>query len=74
MEKVIRESGWRGKKSDLYWTKKLKYGVHYKCSFCGKETEGISYNQHSKKMHYSNCPYRLKIIEENTSDSPPKTS
>ena len=48
-----KPSGWKGKKRDdsTYYTKSTKYGVKYKCKWCGKESLGIGAYNHWRWCH-----------------------
>lgn len=35
---IHKPSGWKGLKTDAYWTKDSKYGVRYMCSTCGRQS------------------------------------
>lgn len=52
-ERQRKPSGWKGPRGALYWTKSTKYGMEYKCPYCGKVSRGIS---DRKRMHWNGCP------------------
>jgi hypothetical protein len=60
---MTKPNGWKGKKTDIWWTKDSAYGVRYKCPECGKESLGIVWGQAEKTMHWRECSRRIKIEE-----------
>jgi hypothetical protein len=44
---------WSSNRGSMYWTKKTRYGVRYKCKSCEKETLGQDHGY----MLVSTCPF-----------------
>jgi hypothetical protein len=63
---VTKGSGFRGTKTDKWWTKDSKYGVKYQCSSCGKITLG---QDNDAYMHWPTCD-RRKTAETGTMHAP----
>jgi len=55
---ATKTSGFRGSKTDKWWTKNSKYGVKYQCSSCGKITLGMYGTGNDAIMHLSTCSRR----------------
>jgi hypothetical protein len=60
--------GWKGKKTDQWWTNDSAFGVRYMCSDCGRKTLGIVWGEASRQMHYKDCPRINKIKEESNAE------
>lgn len=62
-----KPSGWRGKKTDSYWTKHTAYGVRYMCAECGRNTLGIPMDHWPKcsrdRESVANSSTGAKIID-----------
>lgn len=56
MERKPKPSGWKGKRTDHWWTKDTVYGVKYKCPYCGKESLGMVWGKAQETMHRGSCP------------------
>jgi hypothetical protein len=57
--KRIKPSGWKGKRTDRFWTKDSVYGVRYMCSDCGRDALGSigGLSMHAMNHHHwSTCP------------------
>lgn len=57
---VAKPNGWKGTKTDSWWTKESKYGMKYMCPKCGKKTLGIVWGDASRVMHFKECQYYPK--------------
>lgn len=55
MDRRPKPSGWKGKRTDQWWTKHTAYGVKYMCPDCRKETLGIMWGEAQRRMHYASC-------------------
>jgi hypothetical protein len=53
---ATKASGFRGAKTDKWWTKDSAHGVRYQCSACGRITLGMYGRGSGPEMHKSNCP------------------
>ena len=57
---IKKPSGWKGKKTDSWWTKNSSSGLYYMCPKCGKKTLGIVWGEAQKRMHFNTCAELLK--------------
>lgn len=53
---IVKPSGWKGKKTDAWWTKDSQYGLRYMCPKCGHKNLGIVWGDAQKRMHWKWCP------------------
>jgi hypothetical protein len=63
MEKLKKPKEWSGEINDFYWFKTSTQGVHYMCSFCGKESLRLRDDVDSNRFHEKNCPWMRSRIE-----------
>lgn len=57
-ERHPKPAGWSGKKTDDWYTKNGKFGVHFQCAHCGRRSyDGKSINP---ELHWDDCPKRGK--------------
>lgn len=61
---ATKPNGWKGKKTDQWWTKDSAYGVRYMCPECGRKSLGIVWGDAAARMmHWSDCPRRKQSEE-----------
>lgn len=58
--RIVKPSGWKGSKTDKWYTRSTKHGCQYMCPYCGKPTLGCYFGEQEARMHFNNCPTLIK--------------